>query len=126
MTLEINPVVRRAYEAANQVVSAHCDLLYQCDLDCEHCYLDDKKLHILPTAFWKDVFDQLADLGVLVLLISGGEAFLRKDLFELLDHAKAQGLLVALNTHGGWLTESSAQRLRQTSVFQVQLSYYSH
>ena len=81
-----------AYRAAGKHFAAHCDLLYPCDLDCEHCYLDDKVRPQKPTAFWKDVFDQVASLQVVALELSGGEIFLRKDLFELIEHARSQGL----------------------------------
>jgi radical SAM protein with 4Fe4S-binding SPASM domain len=116
---------RRAYAQAGLLYELHVDLLYQCDLDCEHCYLDDKKKKLLPTAFWKDVFDQAADLGVLSLLISGGEIFLRKDLLELIAHARQRGLFVHLKSHGGYIDEAVAARLADLGVTSVWLSYYA-
>ena len=84
--MDVLTQVISAYRASGKLFEAHCDLLYPCDLDCEHCYLDDKARPQRSTQFWKGVFDQLADQQVMLLHLSGGEVFLRKDLFELIEH----------------------------------------
>lgn len=116
---------RKAYASAGMLFKLHLDLLYQCDLDCEHCYLDDKKRKILPTDFWKGVIDQAADLGVFSLIMSGGEIFLRKDLLDLIAHARARGLFVHLKTHGGHIDAAVATTLATLGVSSVALSYYA-
>ncbi len=116
---------RRAYEAAGMLFKLHLDLLYQCDLDCEHCYLDDKKHRILPTSFWFDVLDQAAGLGIFSVIMSGGEVLLRKDLFELVAHARRLGIYVHLKSHGGHIDRDVAQRLAAAGVTSVTLSYYA-
>lgn len=121
----MNQVIRRAYAAEGRLYELQLDLLYQCDLDCEHCYLDDKKKKVLPAAFWKDVIDQAAALQVFTLLVSGGEIFLRKDLVEILAHARARGLFVHLKSHGGLIDEAMAQELGRIGVSSVWLSYYA-
>ena len=90
---------RRAYAAAGQLFDVHLDMLYHCDLDCEHCYLDEKARPQLPTEFWKGVIDQLGDLGVFSVLMSGGEIFLRKDLFELIEHARRRAIFSTSSTN---------------------------
>lgn len=117
--------VRRAYAAAGMLYELHIDLLYQCDLDCEHCYLDDKSRRILPTGFWTSVLDQAAGLGVVSVLMSGGEVFLRKDLLELIAHARSRGLFVHLKSHGGHIDAAVAGRLAGLGVTSVWLSYYA-
>lgn len=116
---------RRAWAKAGMLFELHCDLLYQCDLDCVHCYLDDKSRRILPTAFWRDVFDQAAELGVFSVLLSGGEIFLRRDLLALIGHARARGLFVHLKTHGGHIDAEVARQLKGLGVSTVALSYYA-
>jgi len=110
---------------AGMLFELHCDLLYQCDLDCVHCYLDDKARRILPTKFWKDVLDQAAALGVFSVLFSGGEIFLRKDLLEIISHARSLGIFVHLKTHGGWIDADMAARLKELHVSTIALSYYA-
>ena len=41
-TMNLLLSIKGCYVQAGQLLEAHCDLLYPCDLDCEHCYLDDK------------------------------------------------------------------------------------
>lgn len=117
--------LRRAYAAAGMLYELHLDLLYQCDLDCEHCYLDDKARRVLGTEHWKDVLDQAAALGVVSVLMSGGEVFLRRDLLELIDHARRRGLFVHLKSHGGHIDATVAARLADLGVTSVWLSYYA-
>lgn len=117
--------VRRAYTRAGMLYELHCDLLYQCDLDCVHCYLDDKAKKILPTAFWTDVLDQAAEMGVFSVLFSGGEIFLRKDLLTIIAHARSLGMLVHLKSHGGFIAADVARQLKELNVTTVSLSYYA-
>lgn len=125
MLAGLSPRVRDAYARAGMLWEVHLDLLYQCDLDCEHCYLDDKSTRVLPTAFWRGVIDQMADMQVFTIHLSGGELFLRPDAFELIAHARTRGLYVHIKTHGGRLDDEGARRLVALGVSSVQLSYYS-
>jgi pyrroloquinoline quinone biosynthesis protein E len=116
---------RQAYGEAGMLYHVHLDLLYQCDLDCVHCYLDDKGSHNLPTAFWQDVLEQLAAMEVFSVQLSGGEPLLRKDCLELIAHARALGLQVHLKTHGGTVDAAVARRLAELGVATVAVSYYA-
>ena len=118
--------LRMAYQKSNKLFSAHLDLLYQCDLDCEHCYLDHKGTRNQDTAFWKDVLDQLAAMEVFRVLLSGGELFLRSDALELIGYARSLGLAVQVKTHGGTLDGETIEALGKLSLLGVDLSYYSH
>lgn len=118
--------LRAAYLLGKKLYSAHLDLLYQCDLDCEHCYLDDKGSRNQKTAFWKDVLDQLAAMDVFKVVLSGGELFLRPDALELIRYARSLGLAVRVKTHGGTLDGETIEALGELSLLGVDLSYYSH
>lgn len=116
---------RAAYAATGRLFEAHLDVLYQCDLDCTHCYLDDKSKRVLPTEFWLDVIAQLAELGCFSVTLSGGEVFLRKDALELIAAARRAGIFVHVKTHGGLVDEAVAARLAELRVSSVQVSYYA-
>lgn len=119
--------LRRAYARDKRLYQLHLDLLTACDLDCQHCYLDERgKERQLPTAFWKDVITAAGELGVFAIQLSGGEITLRRDLLELIAHARAQGLFVHLKTHGGHVDEGMARALVELGVATVAVSYYSH
>lgn len=125
MLAGLHTELRRAYAANGRLFELHADLLHQCDLDCRHCYLDDKARKLPTTDFWRDVIDQASALGVVSLTMSGGEIFLRKDVLELIAHARARKLFVHLKTHGGHIDAQLAHRLAELSVSSVSLSYYA-
>ena len=81
-------------------LSVHLDLTYRCNEHCIHCYLDQEDHGEMNTAEIKGVLDQLAAAGVFFLVFSGGEIFLRTDLFELIEHARSLMFCVKLKTNG--------------------------
>lgn len=62
-----------------------------CNLTCEHCLVDSSPSGEAggDTAFWKRTIDQGRALGVTRFFITGGEPFLREDIFEIIDHILA-------------------------------------
>ncbi|MGD0500595.1 MAG: radical SAM protein [Bryobacteraceae bacterium] len=102
------------------------DLTYRCNERCIHCYLDHHDHGEMTTAEIKAILDQLAEAGVLSLVFSGGEILLRKDLFEILEHARSLLFQVRLKTDGILIREDEAKRIRNLGVSQVQISIYSH
>jgi AdoMet-dependent heme synthase len=107
-------------------LSVQFDLTYRCNERCVHCYLDHDDHGELTTAEVKSVLDQLASAGTLFLIFSGGELLLRKDLFEILDYARALGFDIKLKTNAILLGEREADRIRDLGVRSVQVSIYSH
>lgn len=107
-------------------LSAHVDVTYRCNERCVHCYLPHDDRGEMTTAEIVELLDQLADAGVFFLTISGGEPFLRKDLFEILAHARARTFNVKLKTNAILIREGEAERLRRLNIDGVQISIYSH
>jgi len=107
-------------------LSVHFDITYRCNERCVHCYLDHDDLGEMTTGEIEDVLDQLADVGVLFLALSGGEVLMRRDFFEIVEHARRRLFNVKIKTNGVMIREPEARRLRQLGVEQVQISVYSH
>jgi AdoMet-dependent heme synthase len=107
-------------------LSAHLDLTYRCNERCEHCYLDHQDYGEMTTAEVRDVLRQLADAGVFFLTLSGGEPLVRRDCFEIIEHARSLRFNVKLKTNAVLIRQKEAQRLRAAGVEQVQISVYSH
>jgi radical SAM protein with 4Fe4S-binding SPASM domain len=110
----------------NIPLSVQLDLTYRCNERCIHCYLDHDDHGEMTTAEIKDLLDQMADAGVFYLTISGGEILMRRDFFEILEHARERTFCVKLKTNGVLIREKEAQRLRKLGVETVQISIYSH
>ncbi len=65
---------------------------------------------------------QLRALGTQLLILTGGEPLLRRDLVALAYHASERGLMVVLGTNGTLLNEKTAQKLRASGVQGVGIS----
>ncbi|MFY9744491.1 MAG: radical SAM protein [Candidatus Sulfotelmatobacter sp.] len=107
-------------------LSVHFDLTYRCNERCVHCYLDHDDHGEMTTAEITDVLTQLADAGVFFLSFSGGEVFLRRDFFQIVEHARKLLFNVKVKTNATMIHEKEAARLRDLGVEQIQISVYSH
>jgi radical SAM protein with 4Fe4S-binding SPASM domain len=110
----------------NIPLSVQLDLTYRCNERCIHCYLDHDDHGEMTTAEIKDLLDQMADAGVFFLTISGGEILMRRDFFEILEHAHARTFSIKLKTNGVLIRKKEAERIRALGVESVQISVYSH
>ena len=106
-------------------LSVHFDLTYRCNERCVHCYLDHDDHGELTTAECLAVLDELAKAGTLFLTFSGGEIFLRPDLYEILAAARRLHFDVSLKSNALMVTPERAARLREFGVRRVQISVYS-
>jgi AdoMet-dependent heme synthase len=117
-------VVRRSM-TGSVPLGVHFDITYRCNERCVHCYLDHEDHGELETFEIKRILSQLAAAGTLMLTFSGGEIFLRKDFFELLQFARSLRFDVSLKSNALMITPERAARLRTLGVRQVQVSIYS-
>ena len=111
--------------------SAHVTVENRCHLKCDHCYETEdthsgEHAYALSVEDYERVFDELATLGVLHLTISGGEIFLRKDIFEIIEAARRRRFAVTLFTSGTPITAAKADRLAELLVHEVEVTIYSH
>jgi radical SAM protein with 4Fe4S-binding SPASM domain len=84
-------------------LEAHLQLTNRCDAGCTGCYtaatpkgLSDEA----DLAQWKRSIDALAEAGVFHLALGGGESALLPWLPEIVEHARARGLVPNLTTSG--------------------------
>jgi AdoMet-dependent heme synthase len=110
----------------NVPLSVQVDLTYRCNERCVHCYLDHDDHGEMTTAEIKDLLDQMAAAGVFYLTLSGGEIMMRRDFFEILEHARRRTFCVRLKTNAVLIRRKEAQRLREVGVESIQISIYSH
>src|SRR5713226_6126293 len=107
-------------------LSAQIDLTYRCNEKCVHCYLDHDDHGEMSTVEIKNLLTEMAEAGVFILTLSGGEIFMRKDFFQILEHARALTFCIKLKTNAVLVREKQAARLRDLGVESIQVSIYSH
>ncbi|MFW5993927.1 MAG: radical SAM protein [Halanaerobiaceae bacterium] len=96
-----------------------------CNLTCRHCYASadaEPDANELTTEEGFELIDQLEDLNVPVLLLSGGEPLMRPDLFELIAYAREKGIRVTLSTNGTLIDQKVARKLKNLGVSYVGIS----
>ena len=97
----------------------------RCNLKCVHCYAhaEDKSFtNELSTSQGRDLIDDLAGFRAPVLLFSGGEPLVRKDLPELAEYAVKKGMRAVISTNGTLITPTMARTLKEIGLSYVGIS----
>ena len=101
------------------------NLVRRCNLTCKHCYSISGDVDFPNELSNADVFrvmDDLKAFHVPVLILSGGEPLLRKDIFEITARAKALGFYVGLSTNGTLVDNETADRIHGAGYDYVGIS----
>ena len=104
------------------------NLTERCNLACAHCYLDAKVLKEgavdeLGTDELKRVLGEIAEIGPeAMVVLTGGEPMLRRDLPDLARHASELGLMVVVGTNGMLLRPDRISELQQAGVAGIGIS----
>ncbi|WP_421901186.1 12,18-didecarboxysiroheme deacetylase [Maridesulfovibrio sp.] len=97
----------------------------RCNLKCVHCYaqaVDPDGKDDISTAKAKEIIDDLAAFGAPVMLFSGGEPLVRKDLVELASYATSKGMRAVISTNGTLITKEKARELKSVGLSYVGIS----
>jgi len=111
-------------------LSVSIEVTRRCPLDCLHCYNNlamadqEARSRELNKEEHYRLLDELADLGCLWLLYTGGEIFARKDFLEIYTYAKQKGFLITLFTNGTLITERVADYLQSWPPFAIEITLY--
>lgn len=104
------------------------ELTDSCNERCIHCYmpqsLKDRAYEMNFDAV-KDLLEQYRAMNGVKVVLSGGEIFLHKDLFKILDLCRNLDLFVLLQTNLLILTPKNLDRLKNLRIFNIQVSLYS-
>lgn len=104
------------------------NLTKRCNLACAHCYLDAEILKCgtkdeLGTDEVKAVLDDIADLSrECMVVLTGGEPLIRRDIEELASHASDLGLMVVVGSNGILLDGKRVERLKAAGVAGIGIS----
>ena len=114
------------YLRHGRLFHAHFDTTWRCPLRCRHCFLGGDAPEELSLSEVVDVLDQLADMGVMSLLLSGGEVFARDDFLDILGAARRRGFMVLVKTSGTLCRPEDCDTMAALGVRTVHVSLYSH
>ncbi|MBX6369936.1 MAG: heme d1 biosynthesis radical SAM protein NirJ [Rhodospirillales bacterium] len=101
------------------------NLVRRCNLACKHCYSISGDVDFPGELATDEIFrvmDDLRAFGVPVLILSGGEPLMRRDIFEISRRAKDMGFYVGLSTNGTLIDESNIARIAAAGYDYVGIS----
>jgi len=87
----------------------------RCNLRCQYCFYADEMAarSDLSTEQWLAFFDQLGEMKVMDVCLTGGEVFTRRDLFALIDGIVANHMRYSMLTNGTLITEKTLAQFEQ-------------
>jgi radical SAM protein with 4Fe4S-binding SPASM domain len=94
------------------------ELTRRCNLSCPHCYIEGgaARDNEMPTAEFVRLLDEMAEMGVWGVVLTGGEPTLHPDFAQLVNYARSLGFLVGVATHGMFLSEKLLDQLPRDGV----------
>ena len=101
-----------------------------CNMACKMCYVrmtkqQQEQIAPLPTAQqWLALAEEAKKQGMVYLLLTGGEPFLRPDLRQILAGLNQMGLLVSINSNGTLITEEVVSWLKEVPPTRVNITLY--
>lgn len=104
----------------------------ECNLRCKHCYLNNnnnsytKSPAELSLQDYFKIIDEAFDLKVINIRISGGEAFCRDDIFEILEYIKQKNMALSIATNATLLNEEKITKLKKIfnhKMDRIQISF---
>lgn len=105
--------------------SVNIELLTKCNLRCKHCYIPNHDNPGLSFDTIKNVFKQLKELGTLIIVLTGGEIFLHKDIKKIIELGRHMGFRMILFTNATLLDDTTICWLKEMNIHQISISLYS-
>ncbi len=108
--------------------TASIELTTRCNQACDYCFIEPSSTE-LTTSQLCDVLDRFTDAGIVSLLLTGGEPFIRTDILQILDHAvKKRFFDVVILTNGTLITAEHISFLARHSKYfgYIRFSFFSH
>ncbi|MBU0547653.1 MAG: radical SAM protein [Candidatus Omnitrophica bacterium] len=95
----------------------------RCQLQCKMCNVWKQKFQEESGA--EDIrrfIDEAISMGIKTIYFTGGEALLRKDIFELIDYAARPGIVTTINTNGAFINEETAEKIARSKLRNISFS----
>jgi radical SAM protein with 4Fe4S-binding SPASM domain len=106
----------------NKLLSAHVAITSYCNLQCKHCYLNQKNNCFISLEEFNILLKDLTDLGILTIEIGGGEPLMHKDFYKFIEIAKNYGFYLRLFTNGILINSNNIDHIKKNiNSFRISL-----
>ena len=118
----------QAYEARTGIKAPRIiawEITRSCNLSCAHCraaaefgsYPGELSLDEI-----KAVIDDIASITNPIIIVTGGEPFMRPDIWEIIDYAREKGCMPVVGTNGTIITEDIAKKMAEHGITRMSVS----
>ena len=97
----------------------------ECNLNCIHCRAGSERGPFpgeLDTRKCMEILDEISRMSKPIVILTGGEPLLRKDIFDLAEHGTQAGLRMVMATNGTLLTPDIVEKIRKSGIKRVSIS----
>lgn len=111
-------------------LSGTFELTARCNLRCRMCYIHREendgeiKTDEFSSEEWLNIAKEAQQCGMLFLLLTGGEPFIRPDFEEIYRRCRELGIIVSINTNGTMIGEKQVELLRKLPPQRVNITLY--
>src|SRR6266567_4505177 len=102
-------------------IMAHIIPIRRCNLSCTYCNEYDDFSKPVPTETVVARINRLADLGTVIVTLSGGEPLLHPELDDIIKAMRRRGLIAGMITNGYLLMPDRVKRLNQAGLDWMQI-----
>lgn len=96
-----------------------------CNLSCKHCRasatMGPYEGELDTQASFK-LLEQIAQVGKPIVILTGGEALMRPDIFEIAKFGTEQGLRMVMSPNGTLITAENAKKMKDSGIQRISVS----
>ncbi len=111
-------------------INGSFELTPRCNMNCRMCYIRmsqeemEQRGRLKTAQEWIELGKTCVENGMLFLLLTGGEPFMRRDFKEIYIALHKMGLIISLNTNGTMITEDVIAWLKEYPPSKVNVTLY--
>ncbi len=101
------------------------EITRQCNLSCSHCRASAERGPYpgeLTTSECLRLLDDIASFSTPVIILTGGEPLLRKDIFQIARYGSEKGLRLVMAVNGTLIDDTVARKMQDSGIQRISVS----
>lgn len=104
------------------ILAAHLGISYACNMNCKHCFVKIKREDYV-LKHYKEIIDDIFELGVLEIHYTYGEPLICKSFFEVANYVHQYGISQVLMSNGYFIDSNKVvEQIKQAGIKKVYIS----
>ena len=118
--------IHRKGAALGLPIAGNFELTSNCNFNCKMCYVhSDAHKESMSAEEWIELGRAARDAGMVFLLLTGGEPFLRPDFKQIYSALIDMGLLISINTNASLIDDDTFEFLVKHPPLRMNISLYA-